>query len=223
MTHFCQDPLLLRMFEMNADVHGQTAVDMYKLDCTWKECKKLYPHLRQNAKVLNFLLVYGGTSVALSGSLGVSKAEGQELYDLYFDTYKGVKKFMKTQKRLAHKQEYVHTVLGRRRHLEGINSGDFRTVGYFERLAVNSPVQGSAADIAISAQILIENDEELKRLGYQQLIQVHDEIVGICPKENREAVMQRKQYLMENCLPKPLNNIKLKVDYDFGNTYAEAK
>lgn len=223
LTHFCQDPLLLSMFKKDADVHGQTAVDMYKLDCTDKEAKKLYPHLRQHAKMLNFLLVYGGSAVALSSSLGVTKAEGQALYDLYFETYKGVKKFMASQKRYAHKHQHVYTILGRKRHLEGINSSDWGTKGYYERLAVNSPIQGSAADIAISAQILIEHDEELKRLGYVQLLQVHDEIVGSCPKENVEACSKRVQYLMENCLPKPMNNIKLKVDYDHGFTYAEAK
>lgn len=223
LTHFCQDPLLLSMFKKDADVHGQTAVDMYKLDCTDKEAKKLYPHLRQHAKMLNFLLVYGGSAMALSSSLGVTKAEGQALYDLYFDTYKGVKKFMASQKRFAHKNLHVYTVLGRKRHLEGINDSDWGTKGYYERLAVNSPIQGSAADIAISAQILIEEDQVLKDLGYVQLLQVHDEIVGSCPKENKEACGERVQYLMENCLPEALNNIHLKVDWDSGYTYAEAK
>jgi DNA polymerase I-like protein with 3'-5' exonuclease and polymerase domains len=223
LAHFCQDPKLISMFETNADVHGQTAVDMYKLNCTHKEAKKLYPHLRQNAKALNFLLVYGGTAIALSQTLGIKKAEGQELYDLYFETYKGVKEFMRQQKKFGHQNEYVPTVLGRRRHLEGINSNDFKTVGYFERLAVNSPVQGSAADIAISAQLLIEEDEELKRLGYRQILQVHDEIVGICPKKNKEAVMKRKTYLMANCLPMPLDNVLLNADADYGDSYAEAK
>lgn len=223
LTHFCQDPLLISMFSKDADVHGQTAVDMYKLDCTDKEAKKLYPHYRQHAKTLNFLLVYGGTAMALSSSLGVSKQEAQQLYDLYFDTYKGVKTFMKTQKKFGHQNEYVMTVLGRRRHLDGINGNNFGEVGYYERLSVNAPVQGSAADIAISAQILIESDEELKRLGYRQLLQVHDEIVGVCPRKNKDKALERKRYLMENCLPKPLDNIHLKVDGDFGNSYAEAK
>jgi DNA polymerase I len=223
LAHFCQDPLLLDMFKKNADVHGQTAVDMYKLDCTDKEAKKLYPHLRQHAKMLNFLLVYGGTASALSQSLGVTKKEGQELYDLYFATYKGVKEFMKNQKRFGHKHEHVFTVLGRRRHLDGINGQNFAEVGYYERLAVNAPIQGSAADIAISAQILIEEDEELRALGYRQILQVHDEIVGVVPKKNKDKAMERKQYLMENCLPQPLDNIKLKSDYDWGNSYAEAK
>lgn len=223
LTHFCQDPLLISMFARNADVHGQTAIDMYKLPCTDKEAKKLYPHYRQQAKVLNFLLIYGGSPLALASSLGVSKQEGQALYDLYFDTYKNVTKFMASQKRYGHRHLYVLTLLGRRRHLEGINASDWGTKGYYERLSVNSPIQGSAADIAISAQILLENDEELKQLGYRQLLQVHDEVVGVCPKKNKEKVAARKQYLMENCLPKPLNNIKLKVDYDFGKTYAEAK
>jgi DNA polymerase I len=223
LTHFSQDPLLLSMFSREADAHGDTAVNMFKLDCSPDEAKKLYPHLRQQAKTINFLLVYGGSAIALSSQLGIDKKEAQELYDIYFDTYDGVAGYLVTQKKYGHKYEIVQTILGRKRHLEGINSQDWSTKGYFERLAVNSPVQGSAADIAISAQILLENDEELKRLGYKQLIQVHDEVVGSCPKKNKEKVAKRKKYLMENCLPKPLNGVKLRVDYDFGDSYAQAK
>lgn len=223
LAHFSQDPLLISMFDREADAHGDTAKNMFKLDCEVDEVKKLYPHLRQQAKTLNFLLVYGGSAMALAGNLGISKSEGQVLYDTYFDTYKGVKKYMKGQKRFGHQKEFVYTVLGRKRHLDGINSKDFGTVGYYERLAVNAPIQGSAADIAISAQLLIENDQELKDLGYRQILQVHDEIVGVCPRENVEAVAERKTYLMANCLPKPLNGIRLRADWDFGNTYAEAK
>lgn len=223
LTHFSQDPLLIDMFARDADAHGDTAKNMFKLDCDASEVKKLYPHLRQRAKAINFLLVYGGSAIALSQTLDVSKQEGQELYDLYFDTYKGVKKYMTNQRRFAHKNEYVYTILGRKRHLEGINGTNYAEVGYLERLAINAPIQGSAADIAISAQLLIENDPILKELGYMQLIQIHDELVGSCPRENVEKVGERVKYLMENCLPKPMNNIKLKVDWDWGESYASAK
>jgi DNA polymerase-1 len=161
--------------------------------------------------------------MALASSLGVPKQEAQQLYDLYFETYKGVKEFMKKQKKFGHQNEYVQTVLGRRRHLEGINGQNFAEVGYFERLSVNAPVQGSAADIAISAQILVEDDSVLKELGYRQVLQVHDEIVGICPKKNKDKALERVGELMANCLPKPLDNVLLKADGDFGNSYAEAK
>lgn len=223
LTHFSQDPLLISMFERKVDAHGDTARNMFKLECEVAEVKKLYPHLRQQAKTLNFLLVYGGSAKALAGNLGISKAEGQQLYDLYFETYQGVKKYMSGQKRYGHKNQFVYTLLARKRHLDGINSPDWGTKGYYERLAVNAPVQGSAADIAISAQILIEHDEELKELGYRQVLQVHDEIVGVCPKKNSKRAGERVKELMENCLPRPLNKVALTVDYDEGMSYAEAK
>ena len=118
---------------------------------------------------------------------------------------------------------HVLTVLSRKRHLDGINSSDWGTKGYYERLAVNAPIQGSAADIAISAQVLIEHDEILKELGYRQVMQVHDEIVGVCPKETAEEACKRVQILMSNCLPNPLNNVELTTDFDYAETYAKAK
>lgn len=223
LTHFSQDPLLLSMFAREADAHGDTAVNMFKLDCSPDDAKKLYPEQRQQAKTINFLLVYGGSAFALSTNLHCTKEDAQVLYDLYFETYRGVSAYIRGQRKFGHQNEYVMTVLGRKRHLDGINSNDFSTKGYYERLAINAPIQGSAADIAISAQILIENDEELADLGYRQVLQVHDEIVGICPKKNVEAAAARKKYLMENCLPNPLNNVKLRADWDYGESYAQAK
>ena len=224
LTHFSQDPLLLNMFATGVDAHGDTAKNMFKLDCTVKEVKKLYPHLRQQAKTINFLLVYGGSASALSSSLGVPKAEAQVLYDLYFETYRGVKKYVKDQKRVAHGDGFVQTVLGRKRHLENfIWSKNFGEVGYAERLSVNAPIQGSAADIAVSAQILVEYDEELNELGFEQLLQVHDEIVGECPEENADRCAERLKEIMAECLPRKLNGVELEASVDTGVTYAEAK
>ncbi|AEZ50500.1 DNA polymerase [Bacillus phage BCD7] len=223
LTHFSQDPLLISMFARNVDSHGDTAVNMFKLDCTAEEAKKKYPKQRQQAKTINFLLVYGGSPSALSSQLGVSKDEAQTLYDMYFATYKGVAKYMKSQKKFAHRHGVVYTVLGRKRHLDGINDSDYGTRGYNERLAVNAPIQGSAADITISAQLIIEHDPLLNELGYEQVLQVHDEIVGLVPARNRERAMERVQEIMANCLPQPMNNIELRADGDYGKTYAEAK
>lgn len=224
LTHFSQDPLLINMFATGVDAHGDTAKNMFKLECTVKEVKKLYPHLRQQAKTINFLLVYGGSAMALSQTLGVSKDEAQMLYDLYFETYKGVKEYVRQQKKNAKRDGFVQTVLSRKRHLERyIWSKNFGDVGYAERLSVNAPIQGSAADIAVCAQILVENDPELNALGFEQLLQIHDEIVGQCPEENAERCAERLAEIMADCLPKPLNNVVLEASVDTGDTYAEAK
>ena len=162
--------------------------------------------------------------MALSQSLGVSKDEAQILYDLYFETYKGVKEYVRQQKKRAKRDGYVQTVLSRKRHLEKyIWSKNYGDVGYAERLSVNAPIQGSAADIAVCAQILVENDPELNALGFEQLLQIHDEIVGQCPEENAERCAERLAEIMADCLPKPLNNVVLEASVDSGSTYAEAK
>lgn len=223
LAHFSQDELLLNMFKTGVDAHGDTAKNMFKLKCEANEVKKLYPHLRNRAKTINFLLVYGGSAKALSHSLGIPEPEAQELYDLYFATYKGVAQFMRRQKKVAKRQGYVQTVLGRKQYLPMIQSDNWSEKGYGERLAINSPVQGSGADIVISAQILIEKDELLKELGYKQILQVHDEIVGEVPGENVKQAIERVEYLMANCLPRELNGVKLEADSDYGRSYAEAK
>lgn len=224
MAHFSQDPNLIEMFKQGADTHGYTAVQMFNLSCEPNEAKKLFADFRQRAKVLNFLLIYGGSAFALSSDLDIPKGEAQELYDLYFDTFIGVKDYISFIKRYGRRHGFVRTVLSRKRHLTGINSDNFKVRGYFERLALNAPIQGSAADIVISAQLLIENDEELRKLGFVQKIQVHDEVVGQCHKNVVDKVAKRVVQLMENALPKPLDNVDLKVDAGWSDiSYARAK
>lgn len=222
-THFSQDPLLISMFKEGFDLHGDTAKNMFKLDCHPNEVKKLHKQKRNQAKVINFLLLYGGSPSALADSLQIPKKEAQVLFDLYFATYKGMAKMMRDDKKFTRQHEYTPTVLGRKRHLEGINSGNKGIASYNERLATNAKIQGSAADIAISAQNLIETDEFLIERGCYQLVQVHDEIVSHCPKKYQKECEERIQYLMSNCLPTPLENVELVVDYDAGYTYADAK
>lgn len=222
-THFSRDPLLISMFNEGYDLHGDTAKNMFKLDCHSNEVKKHYPQYRQYAKTINFLLLYGGGVGALASQINVPRKEAQVIYDKYFETYEGMARMMKDDKRFGHVHGIVMTILGRKRHLTGINSDDNGTRSYYERLTTNSKIQGSAADVTISAQNLIEYDPELEELGFEQLLQVHDEIVGTCPDENVEAVEERLKYLMGNCLPDGLYGIELKADADHGKSYAEAK
>lgn len=223
-THFSQDPLLISMFEQGFDLHGDTAKNMFKLDCHPNEVKKLFKSKRNQAKTINFLLLYGGSPSALADKLQIPRKEAQILFDLYFQTYKGMTRMMREDKKFARQHEYTPTILGRKRHLEGINSRRQEIASYNERLATNAKIQGSAADIAISAQNLIETDEFLIERGCYQLVQVHDEIVSICPKKYEKECAERIQYLMGNCLPGDgLENVELVVDYDSGYTYADAK
>lgn len=245
LTHFSEDANLLKMFLNDEDSHGSTAVNMFELPCEPGEVKKLYPHLRQAAKILNFLLMYGGGAFTLYNSLKsdhynpidlgdksyldtykVKTGEdvAQIYIDKYFTSYAGVSKFIKDQKRYAHKHGFVYTLLKRKRRLPDINSQDYKMVAYCERLAVNSAVQGSAADITMSAQNRINAEPWFDEHRVKMLIQVHDELVFECPEEYVEECITRVKALMEHPFGEKVElNLPLRADADSGDSYQEAK
>lgn len=245
LAHFSEDKNLLEMFANDSDTHGSTAVNMFELDCKPEEVKKKYPHLRQAAKVINFLLMYGGGAFTLYNNLkddpwnpidlgdksytdlyGVKTGEevAQIYIDKYFSTYSGVADFIKQQKRFAHKYGYVNTLLRRKRRLPDIRSRDFKQVAYCERLAVNSAVQGSAADITGSAQNLVDADPWYEEHGVLMMIQIHDELVFECPEPYVEECIRRTKAYMEHPFgPKVELNLKMRADFDSGDNYQQAK
>ena len=245
LAHFSEDKNLLEMFANDSDTHGSTAVNMFELDCTPEEVKKKYPHLRQAAKVINFLLMYGGGAYTLYNNLkddpwnpidlgdksytesyGVDTGEevAQIYIDKYFNTYSGVSEFIKQQKRFAHKYGYVYTLLRRKRRLPDIRSRDYKQVAYCERLAVNSAVQGSAADITSSAQNLVDNDPWYEEHGVLMILQVHDELVFECPEQYVDECIRRTKAYMEHPFgPKVELNLAMRADFDSGDSYQEAK
>lgn len=246
LTHFSGDKNLSEMFANDDDAHGSTAVNMFNLPCTPMEAKKKYPHLRQAAKTINFLLMYGGGATLLYENLrsdhyspldlgdkeyleqyhcrnGVQVA--QAFIDKYFESYSGVAKFIQSQKKFAHRNKHVYTILGRKRRLPDINSTDGKISSYCERLAVNSAIQGTAGDITINAQIRVAGEERLKELGAKMLIQVHDELVFECPEENCEEAITIIKHLMEHPFGEdPRKQVKyLRADFDMGDSYQDAK
>lgn len=246
LTHFSGDKNLSEMFANDDDAHGSTAVNMFNLDCTPVECKKLFPHLRQAAKIINFMLMYGGGAGKLYESLKSDhyspldlgdksyleayhckngKQVAQAFIDKYFDSYKGVAEFIRKQKKYAHRNGYVYTILGRKRRLPDINSSDGAVSSYCERLAVNSAIQGTAGDITINAQIRVSKEDRLRELGCNMLIQVHDELVFECPEQNMEEAIQIIKYDMEHPFGDSESRMVkyLRADEGTGLTYQEAK
>lgn len=202
-AHLSGDPLLLDMFAHGKDIHGTTAINMFELtDCDDKSVKKKHPDLRQAAKVLNFLLIYGGSASALYDSLKYDRSApidlgdkehlakykkfgvkngvdvAQVYIDKYFDSYKGVAQMIRENKKFARKHGFVYTIIKRKRRLEGINSSDNKIRSYCERLATNARVQGTASDIVSSAQVRLENDPWFEEHRCYMLVQVHDKLVG---------------------------------------------
>ena len=245
LAHFSEDKNLLEMFASGADTHGSTAVNMFNLDCDASEVKKKYPHLRQAAKVINFLLMYGGGAQRLYDQLksdhdspiDLGSPEYLKLYkckngldvaqiyiDKYFSTYSGVAHFIRDQKKFAKRNGYVQTLLRRKRRLPDINSSNMKMKSYAERLAVNSTIQGSAADITSSAQNRVDADPWFLEHRCLMIIQVHDELVFECPEEYVEEAIPRIQYLMAHPFGDNVSlNLELRADADHGDSYQEAK
>lgn len=243
LAHFSKDPELIDTFTSGGDAHNSTAKKMFNLDCDVSEVKKLYPVLRQVAKTINFGLMYGMGAFRLYNTLksyGVDLGDEEHLkkfkassgeevaqayIDMYFKAYAGVAEFIKNQKKFAHRKEYVYTIVGRKRRLPDINGRDYKMVAYEERLAVNAPIQGSAGDVTMNAQIRIDEDPDLESYyRCRMLIQVHDELVFECPEENIEEVIPIITHYMQNPFG---DNVKLNVpliaEAGYGNTYEEAK
>ena len=152
------------------------------------------------------------------------KEVAQKFIDNYFESYSGVARFISNQKKFAHKNGFVRTVLGRKRRLPDINSRDMGKSSYCERLSVNSAIQGTAGDITISAQLRIASEEALKEMLCYMLIQIHDEVVLECPEEHLEEAIKIIKHDMEYPFGDSSRNIEfLRADYDFGDSYQSAK
>ena len=219
-----KDENLIRMFNEHLDGHGLIATIIFPelKDVHPNDVKKKFPHLRQTAKGVGFAMDYGGTQFAVSRNLKIDKETAQEYIDKYFEGFSGIARWGANQKKQGAKDGYVTTLFGHRRHLSGIHSDNIRIKSYYERICLNAPVQGSAADVAIRAQILADKDPILHALGVTMRMQVHDELVFVAPKRFRELTKERVKWIMEHCLPIELE-VPLISEVDSGSTYAEAK
>lgn len=262
MAHFSKDPSLLSAFAEGKDLHGNTAVMMFGLPCHANEVKKLYPNQRQVGKIIAFLLQYGGSAMTLYETL---TAEGEDLdakakeykcrngkevaqkyMDMYFNGFKGIADFMKSQKKFAHRNEYINTLVGRKRRLPDINSNNFGISAYNERLSINACIQGSGADIMINAQNRIEGtnpckitkhyvkelfgetknpdhyfiaSERLKELKCEMLVQIHDELLFSCPEDNCEEAIA----IIRDCMIYPFGeDVHLNVDLEVGAGHSKS-
>src|SRR5699024_11234321 len=177
LAHISQDERLMKAFKEDKDIHTQTAMDVFHV-----EADEVTSDMRRQAKAVNFGIVYGISDYGLSQNLGISRKEAQTFIDTYFEKYPGVKKYMEDIVREAKDKGYVETLYHRRRYLPDINSRNFNIRSFAEITAINTPIQGSAADILKIAMIKI--DKKLKEEGMEatMLLQVHDELVFEAPK-----------------------------------------
>lgn len=215
MAHMARDPHFLDAFNHNQDIHGATAAQVFKVPL-----EEVTPELRSRAKAVNFGIIYGISGFGLARNLGISPKEAGEYIDAYLKECTGVKKFMEDIVKEAKKQGYVTTLSGRRRYLPAIHSSNFNQRQLAERMAMNTPIQGTAADII---KIAMNNvAEKLKAGKYKSriLLQVHDELVLEVTEAEKAAVIELLKDTMEHAFTLA---VPLTVDVHWGKNWAEAK
>lgn len=214
LAHYSNDPILVEAFHENQDIHTRTATEIFQLFPSM-----ITPEMRRQAKVINFGIIYGMGPFRLSKELGISQKMAKTFIEHYFDTYRGVKRFIDETIEEARKTGKVTTLLGRHRSLPDILSSNRTAREFAERTAVNTPLQGTAADLIKLAMIRIHHALIRENLKSKMLLQVHDELVFEVPPEEIDPVVRFVTEIMESAYPL---RVPLKVDIKAGQNWAEA-
>lgn len=215
LAHITQDESMKEAFINGHDIHTATAMKVFDV-----EADEVDSLMRRQAKAVNFGIVYGISDYGLSQSLGITRKKAKIFIDDYLDSFPGVKQYMSDIVKDAKAQGYVETLLHRRRYIPDITSRNFNLRSFAERTAMNTPIQGSAADIIKLA--MVKFDEEVQSTNYHAklLLQVHDELIFEVPKEEVDSFSQFVEDIMESALDL---DVPLKVDSSYGETWYDAK
>jgi DNA polymerase I len=213
-AHYSQDPAFMAAFEEDQDIHTRTAREVLG-----NETGEVTPEMRRIAKAINFGIIYGMGPQKLSEALGISKQVARDYIDAYYDRYRGVKRFKEKSIETAEKNGYVTTLFNRRRYLPDISHNNNRIRSEAERMAVNTPIQGTAADLIKKAMIKIHNRLAQERFQSKMILQVHDELVLEAPKEEADRLIPMIREEMEGVYPL---RVPLKVDINQGLNWDEA-
>ena len=210
-----QDELLLEAFRHGQDIHARTAAEVFGVPLD-----EVTPEMRSRAKAVNFGIVYGISDFGLAKQLDVGRKEAAGYIDSYFERYTGVKKYMEDIVAKAREQGYVSTLMGRRRYLPEIRSSNFNLRSFAERTAINTPIQGTAADIMKKAMIAVQRELDKAQCKSRILLQVHDELVLEVTEDEKEQVAQLVRTAMEGAASL---DIPLLADVNCGRDWAETK
>ncbi|MCX7835789.1 MAG: DNA polymerase I [bacterium] len=218
MAHLSQDETLIQAFHQGQDIHTLTASKVYNVPI-----EEVTPAMRRSAKAVNFGMIYGQTDFGLSTTLDIPLEEAQSFRNQYFQTYPGVQEYMQKTIAFAREKNYVQTMFNRKRAIPEINSDQRVAREFAERTAINTPIQGTAADIIKVAMIRLDQAFEKERkqngLKAQLLLQVHDELLFEAPSEEIEWVTKMVKECMENVIEL---SVPLVVDIGIGNNWLEA-
>lgn len=216
LAHISGDEHLIDAFQHGADIHSSTAMRVFGIE----KPEDVTPNDRRNAKAVNFGVVYGISDFGLANNLGISRKAAKNYIDTYFERYPGIKAYMENVVREAKDKGYVETMSHRRRKLPDINARNFSVRSFAERTAINSPIQGSAADILKIAMINLDKALSGSDLTAKMLLQVHDEIILDVPETELDEVKKLVKKTMEDAM---VLSVPLKVDENTGLSWYEAK
>lgn len=215
LAHISQDPKLIEAFYNDEDIHTKTASQVFNIP---KE--EVTPLMRSRAKAVNFGIIYGISDYGLSRDLNIPRKEAKRYIDSYLNNYDKVKSYMDNIVAIGKELGYVETILNRRRYIPELKSRNFNVRSFGERIAMNTPIQGSAADIIKVAMVKVFDELNRRKLKSRLILQVHDELIIETHKEELDQVKDIVKDIMENCIKL---DVPLKVDLKVGDSWYEAK
>lgn len=216
LAHIACDKHMIEAFKNNVDIHTNTAMRVFGIT----NSDDVTSEMRRQAKAVNFGIVYGISDYGLSQNLNISRKRAKEFIDRYLEEFQGVKDFMESVVKEAREKDYVETLFHRRRYLPDIHSSNFNLRSFAERTAMNSPIQGSAADILKMAMIELDREMRERKFKANLLLQVHDELIFEVPQDELESLQSLVEEVMENAVSL---KVPLRADSNVGDNWFEAK
>ena len=210
------DPVMCEAFRNNKDVHTATAAKVYGV-----EEEAVTKEMRRKAKSVNFGIIYGQGAFGLAENLGISRSEAKTIIDNYKKEFAGITKYMDDTVNYCREHGYVQTILGRKRWLRDINSANFTVRGFAERNAINSPIQGTAADMIKLAMVKLHHALKEKKFKSKMILQVHDELVFDAVKEEVEQLKPLILECMQSAMTLP-NGVPVIAEVGEGENWLEA-
>jgi len=208
LAHMSQDPVLMDSFKQNEDIHRRTASEVFGVPM-----EEVTKDMRRNAKAVNFGIIYGQTEFGLSKELGISRSQAKEYINSYFERYSGVKQWIDNTVQETRLTGVSKTLMGRKRYIKDINSKNFNLRSFAERTAVNSPIQGTAADIIKLAMLKVQENLKAHKMKTKMLLQVHDELIFEVPPAEIAGLIVILHECMEHAVTL---DVPLKIDVNVG-------
>jgi len=215
LAHISDDPKLKESFFHDEDIHTRTASEVFKV-----KKEDVTPAMRGRAKAVNFGIIYGISDYGLSRNLNISRKEAKEYIKNYLENYSMVESYMDDIVKRGRETGYVETILHRRRYIPELNSKNFNVRSFGERIAMNTPIQGSAADIIKVAMVNVYYELKKRKLKSRLILQIHDELIVEAEKEEKDEVMKLLKDIMEKST---VLNVPLKADVKVGESWYETK